>query len=101
MEIVHNSWFDDSNPVNIHKVTVISHDKREIVAVIKKGDHIVQVNDIIESMYIGRNHFAHKWIVTEIKERFTPKGHFIIDPENIGLIAVVEPYKELPTDESN
>lgn len=98
MEFIHGHKFDALNPVNIYEVKVISHELREIRAVVKVEDHILQINDVIESTFIGRNSFAQKWLVVEIKERFTPHGNFIINPENIGVICVVKVYPELPTD---
>lgn len=101
MEIIHGSKFDASNPVSIYKVTIINHELREVRAVVKVGNHILQINDVIESRFIGRNSFAQKWQVIEVKERFTPQGNFNIDTENIGVICVVRSYVELTDDKEN
>lgn len=64
------------------------------------GGATIEVGDVIVSgHYIGR--FTQvgggqppikNWEVVEIKERFTPKGDYLIDPTNIGFIAIVEPH---------
>lgn len=63
----------------------------------------MQPGDIISSKYISTiaidssvvTSLPYKqWVVLEVIERATPKGHYIIDIDNAGFTAIIEPYIE-------
>lgn len=98
IEFEHRGCYNPQAPVLIYQKESIGHLKKEIIGIIKIGDNILKEGDILKSSYIGNNATASlpykSWEVKEIKERFTPAGHFIVDVENAGFVATVEPYTE-------
>lgn len=94
----HRSAYNANKPVLIFERKYASGGNKIIRGAIKDGDSILNVGDAIISNYIGTSGFESLpykvWEVIEIKERSTPKGHFIIDIDNAGFIAVVKPASD-------
>lgn len=96
MEFQHAGTYNANIPVLIFSKKPIGvGGKRQITGVVKDGDNFLEVGDIIHSFYIGNSateSLPYKsWVVVEITDRNTPKGHFIIDIKNAGFVAIVEP----------
>lgn len=94
MTFKHHGTYDAHNPVLIYSKK-ISKECIEIDGVIKVGGKRLEVGDIIDSHWVGSTATSYNpnslWVVSEINEVFTPKGHFIINIENCGFKAKVKP----------
>jgi len=94
----HRGAYNPQKPVLIFSKETIGIDTKQITGVVKSGNNTLNAGDVINSNYIGTNATSSMpftgWEVKEIKERFTPEGHYIVDIENAGFVAIVEPYVE-------
>lgn len=90
--IKHEARWDASNPVAIYNKQHIGNGNLQITAAICVGGGKIEEGDLIESLAYLANGNIKVYKVVKIVERFTPKGHWIIPNENIGLIATLEPF---------
>jgi len=91
----HRGVYNANKPVLIYERKYESGRGKMIKGVVKNGHDILKVGDVILSNYIGTTGTEslpyRAWEVMSIKERNTPKGHFIIDITDGGFIANVVP----------
>lgn len=90
--IKHVAAWDASNPVAIFSKQHTGNGNLQITAAICIGGGKVEEGDLIESLGYLANGNIKVYKVSNISERFTPKGHWIIPNEDIGFIATLEPF---------
>lgn len=98
----HRGAYDAQRPVLVYTKKFIQSQsiRKKIEGVAKQGRYVLNVGDVIISNYIAENAISQNqtdtlpirnWEVIEILDRNTPKGNFIVDVENTGFTAIVEP----------
>lgn len=88
--VKHEAKWDANNPVAIFSRERLNRGCLKISAAICIGGGKINEGDLLESNYLSTDTIK-VYKVTSI-ERFTPKGHWIIPNENIGVIANLEPF---------